>query len=82
MKGWYWFIMLNKDNQRRWMDNMFNHINHEDFDRITTILNLEYESLKEFITSSFLWDVTPEGCEYWHKIENNNKENKLKFNLV
>lgn len=82
MKGWEWFITLNKDNQRRWMDNMLNHIQYKDFDHIKTILNMEYENLRDFVLNSFIWDVTPEGCEYWYWIENNNKEYKLKFKFV
>lgn len=82
MKGWDWFITLNKDNQRCWMDNMLNHIQYKDFDHIIFILNREYGNLRDFLLNSFIWDDTPEDCEYWDRIENNNKEYKLKFEFV
>ena len=32
---------------------------------IQLMLNREYDGLNQFIKSSFIWDNTPEGFEYW-----------------
>lgn len=37
---------------------------------IADYLNKEQESLYYFIVNSFLWELTPEGHQYWHKMAN------------
>ena len=58
-KGSYWLCYLTEEEKERFIDNF----------SASWDFNLAYfDSLYEFIASSFVWYETPEGHDYWHKI--------------
>jgi hypothetical protein len=54
---------LTHEERKRFLDNLHTENVHAD-----DLLNLEWNDMKEFISSSFIWSLTPEGFGYWDVI--------------
>jgi hypothetical protein len=76
-KGSYWFGFLSAKEQEEFKHNFFNRIEEvQEFKVIgspittfeTFCLELEFDSFRQYILFPFMWNVTPQGFEYWCKI--------------
>lgn len=71
-KGVEWLAMLSKENQVLFCRNR---VNVRDFNQsivpIAEYLNAEYPSFDAFLRKAFVWQLSPQGHDYWEHCSNN-----------
>lgn len=72
MKGHEYFAMLNEVEQKQFIENFKNC--RLMGDSLNDLLEEDYSDFDSFISSSFLFNKTPEGAEYWHGIRDSQRD--------
>jgi hypothetical protein len=66
-KGSYWFSFLSEKEQKEFRENC--ELQKKDF---KTEMKDEADEFWLFIMCAFIWNKTPQGCDYWEEISNRN----------
>ena len=70
INGFDWYDTLTEQQQGMWFENLQNQIEKEEDSRefVEDFLNDYFDSFRDFLLSSFNWEESNEGHEYWENI--------------
>ncbi len=70
INGFDWYNTLTEQQQDMWFENLQNQIEKEEDSRefVEDFLNDYFDSFRDFLLSSFDWEESNEGHEYWDNI--------------
>jgi|LakMenEpi03Aug12_release.lakeMendotaPanAssembly.Ray.scaffolds.fasta_scaffold2490473_2 hypothetical protein len=68
--GFYWYDTLTEEQKGMWFNDFVNEVEQKEFttEIVESFLNNYFRSFREFLMTSFLWEESEEGYDYWDNL--------------
>jgi hypothetical protein len=68
--GFYWYDTLTEQQKSMWFVNFVDEIEQKEYtmEIVENFLNNFFISFREFLMTSFLWEGSEEGYDYWDNL--------------
>lgn len=68
--GFYWYDTLTEEQKGMWFENFVDEIEQKEYttEIVESFLNNYFNSFREFLMTSFLWEESEEGYGYWDNL--------------